>query len=343
MNSHKFLFHHCLAHLCQSSVMALTSSRNDPGSLSLQDSVYLIFQEQRTSSLLIDEIRNALKHRFTMNNVDERDIRRLRFLYYSRCEDSPIRFQIYIKPDDICPNGSNCKKHRVDPSSCDRLHVVIRDHICCRPLHPQTMWCEDTDCRLVHLPPFKIRDRILSVILYIYARRCREDDDLWLKNMVISDDELVGCYFELFDDSPIPNMTRLQWKRMVNRYSKYQIDHYPQRRLIDNGLRAPFWSIWRIEFVSKNTGNKRWNVIMLKTYHFIIRRVCRHWIEPNRECRNRPSFLCPLFHLDPKCVALRGQCELCCIGPSRNCNRWHFDDSDRRKVRIQCLTQSECI
>ena len=81
------------------------------------------------------------------------------------------------------------------------------------------MWCKDTNCRLVPLPALKICDHILSVILYIYARRYREDDDLWLKNMVISDDELVGCYFELFDDSLISNMTGLQWKRIVNRYS----------------------------------------------------------------------------------------------------------------------------
>ena len=239
-----------------------------------------------------------------------------------------------FKSDDICPNGFNCTK---DHSSCGRLHTVIRDHVCPH-IDVETMCCQHRDCRLVHLPLLKIRDRILSVILWIYARRCREGDNLRLKDMVISDDDLVGCYFEIYGAAPIPNMTQRQWKWVVDRYKKYHIDYHQQRQLVETDGDAPFHSLWRTTFVSKDRRDGHWNLSMIKGYRFIIARICRMWMDPDRRCRNTPSFQCPFFHLDRKCVALAVQCRECNVERPRFCARWHFNQSDRRKVYILNFT-----
>ena len=228
--------------------------------LSLPDQVYLLFRRLRTFSLSIDAIINGLQHHFSTPNAEQWDIERLRFLYISKQDG---RYQICLKPDDICPNGFNCKK---DHSSCGRIHVVIGEHVCCRPLNVQTLWCHNRECRSVHLPPFKIRDRILSVILFLYARICREHGPSPLFNLRITDNDLVGAYFEIYADAPIPNMTRCQWKRLVHLYRKYHIDHHQQRRLLEmDQSEAPFVSLWRTDFVTKQQNvDKRWTMTLLK-------------------------------------------------------------------------------
>ena len=139
--------------------------------LSLPDRVYVIFRKLRASSLSFKAIIDGLDHYFGAHNVENRDIIKIRFLYISKRDD---RFTMMLKSDDICPNGFNCTK---DHSSCGRLHTVIGGHVCPH-IDVETMCCQHRDCRLVHLPLLKIRDRILSVIMWIYARRCRENGNV---------------------------------------------------------------------------------------------------------------------------------------------------------------------
>ena len=55
--------------------------------LSLQDQVYLIFQEQHASSLPFHTIRDGLAHRFGTQNADQCHVQSLRFLHYSVADD----------------------------------------------------------------------------------------------------------------------------------------------------------------------------------------------------------------------------------------------------------------
>ena len=168
--------------------------------LLLRDQVYTVFRKLKSSTLSFEAIREGLSHHFSNHHVDERDIERLRFLYFSGKDD----YTLSLKPDDICPNGFNCRKDHI---ACGRLHVAIKDHICRHHFNSETMWCQNTKCRLVHLPRSKIRDMILSVILVIYARRRKDNANLLLRGMTISDDELIACYLRIFGSSPVPKMS----------------------------------------------------------------------------------------------------------------------------------------
>ena len=306
----------------------ITLSKFDHCPLSLPDQVYLIFRRLRSVSLSLKAIICGLQHHFDTPNVEQWDIERLRFLYILKQDG---RYNITLKSDDICPKGFNCKK---DHSSCGRIHSIIREHVC-RHINFKTMWCEHRECRLMHLPRSKIRDRLLSVILFLYARICRENGNVPLKDLVITDNDLVGAYFEIYDDAPIPKMTRCQWKRLVHLYRKYHIDHHQQRRLLemDKDRTPPFTSLWRTDFMATTRcDDKRWTVTMLRGYKFVIARICKSWTEPGSDCKWNPSFFCPFFHLDRKCVSFGSDCKHCHLQRPQVCRRWHFDNFDRRKV-----------
>lgn len=324
-------------HPSQSSAVLLkghTLYRFNECPLSFQDQIYLIFLEQRSSSLPFEVLRDGLSHRFGTNNVELRHVRKLRFLNIMHCGDR-THFHLSLRSDDLCPNGFNCKK---DHTSCRRIHVVIKQHICRRDLCPRNESDENSVCHLIHLQKDKMRDVILSIILWIYGKHCREESNTDFLHFTISDEVLIGRYFEIYKSAPFPNMTRRQWKRMVHLYGKYYVDHQYQRQFVDGGDKsAPFLSMWRTDYVKADHNDDRWILTVLRGYGFVIRRVCKMRMEQGTRCRIRPRFHCPFFHLHPKCVALPSQwshCKDCWYDKEVGCGRWHFSRSDCQKVSV---------
>ena len=294
--------------------------------LSFHDQVYLIFLDQGVQSLHFEKIRNGLLHRFGTDNVLIGDVSRLRFLY--QFEGGDI-FTLYLKADDICPLGFNCKK---DNSSCQRLHTIIREHVCPN-ITFSTMWCENRDCELVHFRRPRLRDRILSVILYIYKRHKREYPKLALHDLVISDNEFVTAFSELYQEGPpIPNITALGWKRVIHRYSKYHIDYEQQRQRVDHQYHehVTYLKLWKTERVENG-----WRIRMLRGFNFIISRVCKKWMEPGTECAFRPRSFCPYFHFDRNCVALSSGTENWWMS-----NKWIFRQCHQKEVSNSFLFKS---
>ena len=263
--------------------------------LSFHDQVYLIFLEHGVRTLHFEKIRNGLLHRFGTANVLIGDVSRLRFLY--QFEGGGI-FTLYLKSDDICPLGFNCKK---DNSSCQRLHTFIREHLCAH-ISISTMLCQNRDCHLIHFIRPRVRDSILAVILWIFKRHKHQNPALEFRDLVISGEEFVGSYSKLYPKGPpIPNMNTPRWKRVVHRYSKYHIDYQQQRQGVDGRHHGnkPFITIWRTESVDGG-----WCIRMLRGYGFIVRRMCNKWMDSGFECRFCPLSFCPYFHLHQHCVAI---------------------------------------
>ena len=262
--------------------------------LSFHDQVYLIFLNQGVQSLHFEKIRNGLLHRFGTDNVLIGDVSRLRFLYQFKGGDV---FTLYLKADDICPLGFNCKK---DNSSCQRLHTIIREHVCPN-ITFSTMWCKNRDCNLIHFVRPRLRDIILSVILWIFKRHKYRNPALKFSDLVIAGEEFIDSYSTLYPKGPpIPNMTALRWKRVIHRYSKYHIDYEQQLQGVDGRHHGnkPFITIWRTQ-----PADGGWCIQMLRSYRFILYRICNKWMDSGFECRFCPLSFCPYFHLHQQCVA----------------------------------------
>ena len=288
--------------------------------LSFHDQVYLIFLKHGTQSLVFETIRSELLSEFGTGNVSLHDLNHIRFLYRSVHDNT---FTLYLKADDICPLGFNCKKSW---SSCQRLHTIIIEHVC-PDITFSTMWCKNRNCKLIHFIRPHLRDRILSVIFWIYKRHKRQNADLELNRFVISGDEFMASFSEIYPRGPpIPNMTALRWKRVVHRYSKYYIDYEQQREGVD-GLHhenKPFITLWRTESVENG-----WCLRMRRGYKFIIHRICSKWMTRGFECRFCPLSFCPYFHLYQHCVAMDAGME------TADCwvrERWIFNLREQEKV-----------
>lgn len=263
--------------------------------LSFHDQVYLTFLDQGVQSLNFEKIQNELFNRFGTDNVSIGDVSRLRFIY---SEEGGDIFTIYLQSDDICPRGLKCTK---DNSSCQRLHTVIQEHVCLNTTFP-SMWCKDRNCALVHLFRPRLRDNILSVILYIFKRHKRQYQDLTLCDLRIPDYEFIATFSKLYPNrSPIPNITELRWKRLIHRYCKYYIDYHYQRQWVDRPYHehVTYLKLWRTERIGD-----RWHIRMTRGVAFIVSRVCRRWMDPETTCPFRPQSFCSYFHLDKNCVAL---------------------------------------
>ena len=275
--------------------------------VSFEDQIYLLFLEQDEHALSVEEIQRGLLRKFSTQNVQKPDVLRVRFLHMSRRDGT---FSMFLKADDVCPNSFDCRLERVE---CQRIHAIIEEHAC-------------------RVEQKKMTDKILSIVLLIYAKHQRREPALRLRHFSIPSEEFIDVWMSIFRSAPVPNMTLQGWQLFVHGYSRYNFD-FPMQSDDPVFSLTSSLHLWTTIRDINGRGTGEWCLCIFRCLDIFTKRICRNHLvgNPNMQCAFRPKMLCPHFHINTECAILDRSCRRCNQG--FDCMRWHIRND---RVCMQC-------
>eukprot|EP01084_Bolivina_argentea_P172979 299608_1 len=280
----------------------MKQNHNDNNHLSLSDQLYLIFAQQPDRSLTDETVFSILHSRFNTTTAKIHDIKAVRFIHTTKHG----LLTMYLRYDDICPSGSECKL-----KGCARVHFICKHDICNRRPFNFIQWkCNQKHCDLLHVPPDKLTTIILGIILRVIKRNCRPP--LHVNGYRITLHAFISQFRRFFKEGPMPNMNVNDWIRILGTYNKLYIDIQPEQQCRD---------LWSFHLINPQSPH---GIIEMQTnIRFITEHTCKvSLLNKSRDCECNPSFLCPYFHHSSKLVTIVDHCYNCKY--NKKCYQWHI-------------------